>query len=161
MDRRLDSARDRGANLYQAIRFEKEAGELHIDLDFREDALFMCSVCGAESQPVYGGDVVMPFARGGLINPNLRYTAHVLSRICAHDMVPDDPPQKRIVFSRQIGDFAHRHALSQSRINSEEPISSRVFPSACNRSALSRFSTFLFFSAFDALPVLLPALLEF
>ena len=37
----------------KAIRFDKEAGELHIDLDFREGAQFKCSVCGAEDQPIY------------------------------------------------------------------------------------------------------------
>ena len=37
----------------KAIRFDKEAGELHIDLDFREQARFKCGACGAEGQPVY------------------------------------------------------------------------------------------------------------
>lgn len=37
----------------KGIRFDKGAGELHIDLDFREGARFECGVCGAESQPVY------------------------------------------------------------------------------------------------------------
>lgn len=35
------------------IRFDKEAGELHIEMDFREGARFMCGVCGAQEQPVY------------------------------------------------------------------------------------------------------------
>jgi transposase len=37
----------------KALRFDKEAGELHIHLDFRAEARFKCSVCGAEGQPVY------------------------------------------------------------------------------------------------------------
>ncbi len=37
----------------KAIRFDKEAGELHIDMDFREKARFRCVVCGAEGRPVY------------------------------------------------------------------------------------------------------------
>lgn len=40
----------------KGIRFDKEAGELHIDMDFRQKAHFTCSVCGAEGQPVYDSE---------------------------------------------------------------------------------------------------------
>lgn len=37
----------------KAIRFDKGAGELHIDMDLREKARFKCCVCGGEGRAVY------------------------------------------------------------------------------------------------------------
>jgi transposase len=40
----------------KAIRFEKEAGELHIDMDFRQKVQFGYSICGAEGRRVYDSE---------------------------------------------------------------------------------------------------------
>ena len=58
----------------KAIRFDKEAGELHIDMDFRQKAYLACSVCGAE------GHIWTALTYASLYSPPTRNSGEPLNK---------------------------------------------------------------------------------